>query len=166
MPDFEVPLPLTARELTVEDLPHCGWTGSPTHLRYVAAGVERARTGASDYLALCPPSGLPVAVGQVDYEATPGAGALSQLVVHPALRSLGIGTALVAAAERRIVRRGLRRAVLGVEDDNPRARALYERLGYVAFDREPASWDAEAPDGTVVRHDTVCQLLEKDLPIG
>jgi len=60
---------------------------------------------------------------------TPGAGTLWQLTVHPALRSCGIGTILIRAAEQRIRARGLCRAELGVEELNQRARALYERLG-------------------------------------
>jgi ribosomal protein S18 acetylase RimI-like enzyme len=70
-----------------------------------------------------------VAIGGVDYRARAGAGTLWQLVVHPALRSCGIGTVLVRAAEARIAARGLRRAELAVEEGNLRARALYERLG-------------------------------------
>ena len=55
------------------------------------------------------------------------------LEVHPALQSCGIGALLIQAAEQRIRLRGLQRAELGVEDSNPRARALYERLGYAAY---------------------------------
>jgi ribosomal protein S18 acetylase RimI-like enzyme len=51
------------------------------------------------------------------------------LEVQPALRSCGICTVLIQTAEQRISARGLPRAELGVEDDNPRARALYEMLG-------------------------------------
>ena len=56
------------------------------------------------------------------------------------------------------------RAELGVEECNPRARALYERLGYLAYGREPASWDEEAPDGSLTRYETVCTLMRKELP--
>jgi hypothetical protein len=47
---------------------------------------------------------------------------------------------------------------------NPRARALYERLGYVAYDRKPEAWDEEAEDGSVRRYETVCTLMRKELP--
>jgi hypothetical protein len=53
---------------------------------------------------------------------------------------------------------------LGVEDSNPRARSLYERLGYAAYGSEPDSWDQEAVDGTVTRHETVVTLMRRDLP--
>lgn len=70
-----------------------------------------------------------------------------QLATHPDLQGLGIGSALVGAAERRITARGVNTARVGVEDDNPGARALYERLGYTDSGRRPASWESEGPDG-------------------
>ena len=104
-----------------------------------------------------------MALGGIDYVKIPGAGVLWQLAVHGALQSCGIGTILVQAAEQRIRFRGLRWAELGVEECNPRARALYERLGYVAYGAAPESWDEDAPDGSVVRYETVCVWMRKDL---
>ena len=160
----EIVVPLTIRDLTVEDLPACDWSGSRSHLVNVAEALERALLGEVDYLAACPPSGLPVAIGGIDYVKAPGAGTLWQLSVHGALQSCGIGTILIQAAEQRIRARGLRRAELGVEETNPRARALYERLGYVAYGREPDAWDEEAPDGSISRYETMCTLMRKELP--
>jgi ribosomal protein S18 acetylase RimI-like enzyme len=104
-----------------------------------------------------------VAVALVRAGLLVGCGTLWQLAVHPALQSCGIGTFLVDAAEQRIRNRGLWQAELGVEENNPRARALYERLGYVAFDRQPDSWDEQAPDGSLRRYETMCTLMRKDL---
>ena len=160
----EVVIPLTIRDLTTEDLPSCAWSGSATHLTSIAKALERARRGEVDYLAVCPPSGLPVALGGIDYAESPGAGTLWQLAVHGALQSCGIGTILIHAAEQRILTRGLHRAELGVEDGNPRARSLYERLGYAAYGSEPDSWDQEAADGTVTRYDTIVTLMRRELP--
>jgi ribosomal protein S18 acetylase RimI-like enzyme len=160
----EVVVPLTIRDLTAEDLPSCAWLGSAPYLASVARALERARRGETDYLAVCPPSGLPVALGGADYTKTPGAGRLQHLEVRAALRSCGIGTLLIQAAEQRVRARGLRRAELKVEECNPRARALYERLGYIACGREPASWDTEGADGSLSRYETVCTLMRKQLP--
>ncbi|MFJ6617649.1 GNAT family N-acetyltransferase [Kitasatospora sp. NPDC091335] len=159
----EVVVPVHVRDLTSADLPSCTWSGSATHLRHVARELVRAEAGEVDYLAVCTAAGLPVAIGGVDYRAAPGAGTLWQLAVLPALQSCGLGTLLVRAAEDRILARGLRRAELAVEDDNPRARALYERLGYTAFDRKPDAWDEEAPDGSIRRYETMCTIMGKDL---
>lgn len=86
-----------------------------------------------------------------------------QLAVLPALQSRGLGRLLIQAAEQRISSRGLRRAELAVEEDNPRARALYEHLGYVAYDRKPDAWDEEGPDGSIRRHETTCVLMRRSL---
>lgn len=159
----EIVVPLTIRDLTAEDLPLCPWLASPPYLADVARGLELARRSEADYLAVCPPSGLPVALGGVTYSKTPGTGWLQHLEVHAALHSCGLGTLLVKAAEQRIRARGLHRAELKVEERNPRARALYERLGYVAYGREPASWDAQSRDGSLTRYETVCTLMRKEL---
>lgn len=160
----DVVLKLSARDLLHADLASCGWAGSAHHLAGVARQLERARLGEVDYLAVCPATDIPVAKGGVDYQVKDGVGTLWQLAVQPALQSCGIGTFLVQAAELRIRNRGLRHAELGVEENNPRARALYERLGYVAYDRRPDSWEEQAPDGTLRRYETMCTLLRKDLP--
>ncbi|MFI8263513.1 MULTISPECIES: GNAT family N-acetyltransferase [unclassified Streptomyces] len=159
----EIRLQLSVRDLTHADLPSCGWAGDALHVRQLADQIRRAEAGEIDYLAVCTPVGLPVAVGGIDYTVKPGAGTLWQLGVHPALRSCGVGTLLIRSAEQWIRARGLTRAELGVEEDNPRARALYERLGYQAFGREPDSWDVVAEDGSVRRYETMCALMRKDL---
>ncbi|MFF2775476.1 GNAT family N-acetyltransferase [Streptomyces sp. NPDC058052] len=162
-PEATVTLRVGVRDLRPGDLPACTWSGSATHLRHVERELARAAAGEVDYLAVCTPADLPVAIGGVDYRATEGAGTLWQLAVLPALQSCGLGTLLVQSAERRIRARGLHRAELAVEEDNPRARALYERLGYVAYDRAPDAWDEEDPDGAIRRHETMCVLMRKNL---
>jgi ribosomal protein S18 acetylase RimI-like enzyme len=55
---------------------------------------------------------------------------LQDFIVLEAWRSKGIGTAMLRVAEDMAFKRGFGRLSLGVGIDNPRARALYERLGY------------------------------------
>ncbi|MFC8495155.1 GNAT family N-acetyltransferase [Streptomyces sp. NPDC057235] len=161
--DATVSLSVTVRDLLPRDLPACAWSGSATHLRHVERELARAASGEVDYLAVCTPADLPVAIGGIDYQVSKEAGTLWQLAVLPPLQSCGLGTLLVRAAEQRIRHHGLRRAELAVEENNPRARALYERLGYVAYGREPDAWDAEGPDGSIRRYETMCVLMRKDL---
>ncbi|MPZ97891.1 MAG: GNAT family N-acetyltransferase [Dehalococcoidia bacterium] len=56
---------------------------------------------------------------------------LEDLFVEPAYRSRGVGSRLVAEAEELARALGGRRLELRVERSNLRARALYERLGYL-----------------------------------
>jgi ribosomal protein S18 acetylase RimI-like enzyme len=154
----EIVLPLTVRDATAEDRAGCAWAGSGA-----VSSVDRALRGEFDYLVVCPPAGLPVAMGGINYTESPGAGTLFQLSVHATLRSCGIGTLLIYAMEDRIRERGLPRAELGVDEQVPRPQALYERLGYAAYGRRPASWDQDGPDGSTVRYETTITLLRKDL---
>src|SRR5262249_7215288 len=82
---------------------------------------------------------------------------------HPRAAGLGIGTHLISAAENRIRQRGLAVAQLDVEVDNPRARTLYERLGYREAGRRSGSWAAEDADGTTSLYETEVATLRKDL---
>ncbi|MFD7909371.1 GNAT family N-acetyltransferase [Streptomyces sp. NPDC059752] len=163
MKTINVVVKLSVRDLRPADLASCGWAGSETHLAGVARQLERARLGEVDYLALCTGTDVPVAKGGVDYRAEEGVGTLWQLAVHPALQSCGIGTFLIGAAELRIRNRGLLHAELGVEEDNTRARALYERLGHVARGRRPGAWTEQAPDGSLRRHEAMCTVMRKRL---
>lgn len=110
---------VSVRDLLPQDLPACTWSGSATHLRHVERELTRAAAGEVDYLAVCTPVDLPVAIGGIDYQVSEEAGTIGQLAVLPALQSCGLGTLLVRAAEDRIRDRGLRSAELAVEEDNP-----------------------------------------------
>ena len=79
------------------------------------------------------------------------------------LQGRGLATHLIAAAEQRIRQRDLPWAVLSVEEDNPRARALYERLGYTAWQRQRASWQYEDEAGVLRLYETELAVLRKAL---
>ncbi|MEU8222357.1 GNAT family N-acetyltransferase [Kribbella sp. NPDC048915] len=159
----EVVVPLTVRDVVEDDLPSLTWYGNATALAAVTEAIRRAHRGEVDYLAVCTPSGLPVAVGGADYTKPPGAATIWQLAVQAELRSCGIGTVLINALEDRIRTRGLTWAELGIDNNRPRPRALYERLGYTVTGTEPGAWNEEAPDGTVTRYETTITLLRKQL---
>lgn len=158
-----VTVPVTVRDLVHADLADLGWCGPPSHLRNVSDQLDRVRLGEVVYLALCGPAGLPIAVGGADLVRRAGTGRLYQLAVLPELQSCGLGTMLIGALEDRVRERGLARVDIGVGEDNPRARALYERLGYVACGSEVDRWRYEGDDGSTVVVEDLCTLLGKDL---
>lgn len=155
---------LRVDDLTAADFPAITWAGTRRHLQAVAEVVARVASGETEYLAVRAPDGTPIAIGGIEYTEAPGVGTIYQLSTHPELQGLGLGTALISAAEERISRRGLSVARVGVEDDNPRARVLYERLGYRAFGRRPVSWESERDDGSLHLYETVITELDKQLP--
>lgn len=116
----------------------------PSHSVDGSHRARFARQEAGDSSYLIPwLDGLPVGHAEVRWTgceapevraARPGCPELNGLFVWPAsLRSRGIGTALVRAAEERAVARGTGLMGLGVGDDNPMAARLYGRLRLPAY---------------------------------
>jgi GNAT superfamily N-acetyltransferase len=91
---------------------------------------------------------------------------LNAITVASGLRSRGIGTKLVHEAERRTSARGNSRIGLAVALDNPRARALYERLGYSAWDHGSFDVSWEVSDEPSRRESATCIYLLKPLLAG
>ena len=61
---------------------------------------------------------------------------VAELYVRPEARSLGIGTALLAEAERLSRARGMKRMLIGVVVGNDRAQAAYQRFGFSPYTTE------------------------------
>lgn len=157
-------LPLHVRPLVHADLSTLSWAGTPTHLEHVSEALRRALSGEVVYLAVCGPADLPLSIGAVDFAPTRGSGYIWQVVTHPALRSGGLGTLLASALEETARARGCTVVELGVEDGNPRALALYERLGYVPLSRDLSAWTVEDEQGRRYPYSTWCTMLRKELP--
>jgi ribosomal protein S18 acetylase RimI-like enzyme len=154
---------LAVGDLHVDDLAELAWSGSPAHLRSVAAALQRAAQGLEDYLGARAPGGEPVAKMRIDYTSEADTGVFSQLATMGPLQGLGIATMLIGAGEQRVHARGLGFAALGVEDSNPRARHLYQRLGYQASGRQHASWETEDDNGVLGVYETTLTILRKRL---
>ena len=60
--------------------------------------------------------------------------------IRPAYRSLGVGTRMINFIENDLRQRGYRLLTLNVAVNNPRARNLYSRLGFVVVAHEPGIW--------------------------
>jgi ribosomal protein S18 acetylase RimI-like enzyme len=136
-----VAIVVSFRDLEPSDLSELDWSGGAEHLNSIAEVL-----------------GLMMA-DQADLRPVPGAGVLWQLVVHPLLQGLGLGTSLVAALEQRLDARGLGEARLSVEHDNPGAARLYRRLGYHELGSAVESW----PVAGGRRYVTVTSVLGKSL---
>ena len=154
---------LAVGDLRTDEVAELAWSGNPAHLRSVAAALKRAAQGLEDYLVVRAPGGEPVAKMRIDYTSEADTGVFSQLATMGPLQGLGIATMLIGAGEQRVHARGLGFAALGVEDNNPRARHLYQRLGYQAVSRQPASWETEDDAGVLRVYETTLTILRKRL---
>jgi GNAT superfamily N-acetyltransferase len=98
-------------------------------------------------------------------EFLPGVPMLVHLEVVAPLRGRGYGTSIIGAAEDVIRSNGHDRVTLGVGIDNPRARRLYERLGYVewAHGVVHTGYDWAGDDGVSRRFPETIAVLVKSL---
>lgn len=153
---------MIVREFRESDLEKIGWTGAPRHIAYVGEALKRMEKGEVVLLSIEVDDKV-VSMGGIDFAKTPGAGTLWMLNVHPDYQSRGIGTVLVQSLEERARERGIKVAELGVEHNNPRARNLYERLGYEFIGDGVETWDDEAPDGTISVHTAHIWRMRKQI---
>ncbi|MGW8489498.1 GNAT family N-acetyltransferase [Streptomyces sp. NPDC055886] len=112
---------------------------SPGRTRRHAARFDRQEQGLSTFLTAWADD-VPVGTAQILWQGCaapevqarfPGCPELNGLGIWPpALRSRGIGTALIRAVEDQVRAAGHALIGLGVDDDNSRAAALYLRIGY------------------------------------
>jgi GNAT superfamily N-acetyltransferase len=95
----------------------------------------------------------------------PGVPRLGHLEVLGPLWGQGIGTALICAAGDTARQLGHERIALGVGLDNPRARRLYERLGYVDWGHGTVvgTWVEYPDDGPPVTLSETWSVLVKRL---
>jgi ribosomal protein S18 acetylase RimI-like enzyme len=105
------------------------------------------------------PNGCLVGFGAVDLRRSSDSGTLWMLSVRDSWQSLGVGTRLIRTLEERILAGGRDVAIITVEHDNPRAAALYRRLGYVEAGSELDSWSI----GRNRTYVTVCSVLRRRL---
>jgi GNAT superfamily N-acetyltransferase len=137
-----------------------------------AARLARQQAGESTYL-IPWLAGRPVGHAEVRWTgceasevraAHPGCPEINGLFVWPeSLRSQGIGTALVRAAEGLARERGTGVMGLGVDDDNTRAAALYARLGYRPTVAYVDRWAYLDTAGVRQERADVCTFLLKEL---
>ncbi len=90
---------------------------------------------------------------------------IMHLEVHQDLRRKGVGTALVRAAERRLLEKGRYQVALAVRTDNHDAARLYKHLGYRDWGHGEVICLARmtSPDGTVLIEEEVCYVLVRNL---
>lgn len=134
-----VTLEVSIREIVQDDLAGFREWYGPDRDDSFRRSFDRHRAGEVVYL-VADLRGRPVGHLGVDFVRVREAAHLWQFGVLPALQSHGIGSAMVAEAERCAAARGFRIVEIGAEMDNPRARALYERLGYDVVDERDGEW--------------------------
>jgi ribosomal protein S18 acetylase RimI-like enzyme len=153
-------LRVSFRDLEAADLSDLNWSGGPDHIRALAAALEASYAAEVALLVGSLPNDRLIAMGGVDFRTSDVAGNIWMLAVHERFQSLGVGTQLITALQQKIIDHGRPIARMLVEHDNPRARALYQRLGYSEAGAALDSWPV-AGGKTYV---TACTIMERTLP--
>ena len=151
---ISISLPVEIRAATAADLDQLEWFGHQRRLRPHIEEVLRRRERRETELLVAVANGFAIGRLGVDFVRRPPAALLWSFAVIPNLQRLGVGTALIEAAERLARERGFDTAEIHVGKDNPRAQALYERLGYAVVGDTRGRWSYVDDDGrTVDVHD-------------
>jgi ribosomal protein S18 acetylase RimI-like enzyme len=143
------------RQIRKSDLKALEWDGEFTHFRRLyEASYSSARNGNSIlWLAELLSDGL---IGQLFVQLSSARSELANghnrayiygFRIKPAYRNLGIGSLMIEKTESDLYERGFRTVTLNVGQENPGARRLYERLGYVVVAEEPGSWSYTDHEG-------------------
>jgi GNAT superfamily N-acetyltransferase len=142
--------------------------GSPGRTSFHARRFARQEAGACTYLVAWL-EGRPVGHAEMRWsgcdapEVTTDCPEIGGLGVREELRSRGIGTALIRAAEGLARERGLPVVGIGVGLDNQRAAALYGRLGYRPLVDYLDRYSYEDVDGALRECVDPCAFLIKKL---
>ena len=151
-------LTLNLRDLQPDDLGDLERSGGPEHIVALAGAIQASFAGEVALVVVELANGRLVASGAADFRRAPDVGRLEMLSVHETFQDLGVGTWMIRALEERVRTTGRSKAQLSVEHDNPRAGALYRRLGYREVGSALESWSSAS--GTFV---TVTTMLQRDL---
>ena len=156
---------MTIRLCTEADLPALEWMGLYSPHRAVIRAAFDAQERGDGVMLVGIAGGFPVGQVWIDLARKRGEGIAVLWAVrsfHP-LHGVGIGRHLMAAAERLLVERGIRRAELGVERANGAARRFYGRLGWREEGRVRESLRFTTPDGERVEESLDLVRMSKTL---
>jgi ribosomal protein S18 acetylase RimI-like enzyme len=158
------------RQATAEDVALLEWKGLFWQYRGIFEHTFAEQAAGRRLMLVATHNGYPV--GRLFVQLSPGVPLYSDGSTRAYLYSLrvidrfqrqGVGSRLIAAAEDMLRAREYRWATIAAATDNPRARRLYERLGYTYFHDEPGCWSYTDPDD--VTHAVVepCWVFQKAL---
>lgn len=160
----------TLRDLAPADERLLEWHGGPDLRSFYQRQTQAHQAGEIHVLIAAGPhegeTDFPIGQAAIHWHGKPTHPQIpdiQSLRVHPHFRGAGIGSRLVEACEEYSRQRGHERISLSVALDNPRARRLYERLGYsVAGPNYCDVWFYTDAQGQNVRvEETVLDMIKE-----
>ena len=163
--DFAVRIAVRLRPGGEADLAPLEWWGwFAAHREIVRDAFDACRDGGGFFL-VAEAQGFPIGQAWVDLRQrrSDSCAILWALRVLPGFQGRGIGTRLITASERRAAASGFAVAEISVERSNPRARRLYESLGYALVGERRLSQIYRDPDGAAAAIELDQWVMEKRL---
>lgn len=170
-PALTIALPIHFRIATHQDLPKLEWYGQYTHYRNLFRRAYREQQLGKRLMLLADSNGFPIGHIFIVFTAldnTPPEDRrayLYSLRVMEMFRGCGIGTELLREAETLIADRNYASATIAAAKTNPRARKLYERIGYQFFADDPGRWSYVDHEGHTRHVQEPCWLLQKEIKL-
>ena len=167
-----IPLVITLRTATPDDLPKLEWYGQYAHFRNLFHRAFHEQQRGKRCMLLADSNNFPIGHIFIQFlepdptrEHPDGRGYLYAFRVMEMFRGYGIGTQLLLAAENLIRQRDLTWATIAVAKENRRAQQLYERLGYQVTGDDEGRWQYLDHQGKIRQVHEPCWLLRKQVSL-
>lgn len=166
-PTVTLHLPVAFRLATYGDLPKLEWFGQYTHFRALFRRTYQEQLQHRRLMLIADCNDFPI--GHIFIQLTSGeAGDAGRrhayfysLRVLEMFRGHGLGTRLIAEAEALAAEAGCRGVTIAAAKDNPRARRLYERLGFRMVGEDEGKWNYLDHENRMHYVHEPCWVLEK-----
>lgn len=165
-------MPVMLRLATYEDLPKLEWYGQYTHFRALFRRTYQEQLQQRRLMLVADCNDFPignifiqVAGGEQRYSDGRRRAYFYSLRVMDMFQGHGVGTSLIREAELLATQYHLRWATIAASIDNPRARRLYERLGYKVIAEDDGKWSYRDHENRIRYVHEPCWVLEKRIDL-
>lgn len=171
-PTLTLEMPVTLRLATYADLPKLEWYGQYTHFRALFRRTYQEQLQQRRLMLVADCNDFPIgnifiqlSGGEQRYMDGRRRAYFYSLRVMDMFQGHGIGTSLIREAELLASEHHLRWATIAASLDNPRARRLYERLGYKVIAEDDGKWSYRDHENRIRYVHEPCWVLEKRIDL-
>lgn len=148
---FVLPVAATIRRCREADLPHLEWFGTFSHHREIIRDTFELQRRGEVVMLVADAGGFPIGQAWLHLARGPVPRVWAVRVLSP-FQGTGLGARLMAALDETGLELGFGSLELVVEQDNLRARAFYERLGWRVTGECCEAYSYTTPEGETVTH--------------
>ncbi len=171
-PAMTLEMSVAFRLATYSDLPKLEWYGQYTHFRALFRRTYQEQLQHRRLMLVADFNNFPI--GHIFIQLSGGEQRIADgrkraylysLRVMEMFQGQGIGTNLIHESEILARQEGFSAVTIAAAKDNPRARRLYERLGYRVFGEDEGKWNYVDHENRVRYVHEPCWVLEKRIDL-